>query len=145
MERVELAQAVALVGALAAPLLLAARTGLAFAAGLAGLAVAEAGLAVALVPDQLEAFVSSAPRLGASLVGLLALAGLAAVLVRYPQAAPAALLLVSAVRVPLTVRGEEAFLLVPLYAVLAAAVLALAYRLLRGERLRPAALHPAQP
>jgi O-Antigen ligase len=136
MERVELAQAVALAGAVAAPLLLAARARLAFTAGLAGLLVAEVGLAFALVPDQLAAFTSSAPRIAATLAGLLALGGVAALFVRFPELVPAALLAVSAVRIPLTVRGEEAFLLVPLYAVLAASTFALVYRLYRGERLR---------
>jgi O-Antigen ligase len=145
MERVELAQAVALVGAIAAPLLLAARTRLAFAVGLTGLVAAEVGLAFALVPDQIEAFTSSAPRLAASLVGLLALGALAVLFVRVPELAPAALLLVSGVRVPLTVRGEEAFLLVPLYAVLAASAFALAYRLLRGEGVRPIPLFLSLP
>src|SRR4029453_4216444 len=120
MERVELAQAVALAGAVAAPLLLAARARLTFTAGLAGLLVAEVGLAFALVPNQLAAFTSSAPRIAATLAGLLALGGVSALFVRFPDLVPAALLTVSAVRIPLTVRGEEAFLLVPLYAVLAA-------------------------
>jgi O-Antigen ligase len=137
MERVELAQAVAFTGAVAAPLLLAARTRLAFGVGLLGLLVAEVGLAFALVPDQIEAFTSSAPRIAATLAGLLALGALAALFVRVPQIVPAALLAVSSVRVPLTVRGEEAFLLVPLYAVLGASALALFWRVFRGARLRP--------
>ena len=145
MERVELAQAVALVGAVAAPLLLAARTRLALAAGLLGILVAEVGLALALVPDQVEAFTSSAPRIAASLAGLVVLGAVAALFVRFPEIVPAALLAVSAVRVPLTVRGEEAFLLVPLYAVLAAATVALGYRLLRGVPLRPVPLFLALP
>jgi O-antigen ligase len=145
MERVELAQAVAIVGAVAAPLLLAARTRMAVTVALAGLLAAEIGLALALVPDQVEAFTSSAPRLGATLAGLLALGVLAAVFVRLPELVPAALLLVSAVRVPLTVRGEEAFLLVPIYVVLAASALALLYRLYRGVRLRPLPLFLSLP
>ena len=145
MERVELAQAVALTGAVAAPLLLAARTRLAFGIGFLGLLVAEIGLAFALVPDQIEAFTSSAPRVVATLAGLLGLGALAALFVRFPEIVPAALLVVSAVRVPLTVRGEEAFLLVPLYAVLAAAALALVYQVFRGARLRPLPLFLSLP
>jgi putative inorganic carbon (hco3(-)) transporter len=137
MERVELAQAAAIVGAVAAPLLLAAWGRLAFAAGLAGLLAAEIGLAFALVPDQISAFTSSAPQIAASLAGLLALGALAALFARFPEIVPAALLTVSAVRIPLDVRGEEAFLLVPLYGVLAASALALAFRLSRGAALRP--------
>jgi hypothetical protein len=145
MERVELAQAVALAGAVAAPLLLAARTRLVFTVGLAGLLVAQIGLAFALVPDQMDAFTSSAPRIAATLVGLVGLGALAALFVRFPAIVPAALLAVSAVRVPLTVRGEEAFLLVPLYVVLAASAVALLYRLYRGARLRPLPLFLSLP
>jgi hypothetical protein len=145
MERVELAQAVALAGAIAAPLLLAARTRLLFTFGLAGLLVAEIGLAFALVPDQMDAFTSSAPRSAATLAGLVGLGALAALFVRFPEIVPAALLAVSAVRVPLTVRGEEAFLLVPLYVVLAASALALLYRLYRDVRLRPVPLFLSLP
>jgi hypothetical protein len=133
MERVELAQAAALAGAVAAPLVLVAWTRLLLVAGLLLMAAAEAGLAFALVPNQLSAATASAARIGALVAGALALAGAAAVFVRFPVAVPAALLAAAAVRVPLTVAGEEAFLLVPFYGVLAAAALALLYRLARGE------------
>jgi hypothetical protein len=145
MERVELAEAAALAGAVAAPLVLLARTGLAFAMGVLLLAAAEAGLAFALVPDQISAAVASPARVGASFAGLLVLGGLAALFVCIPACVPAVLLAAAAVRIPLTVSGEEAFLLVPLYGVLAAAALALLYRLARGAELRPLPLFLAAP
>jgi hypothetical protein len=145
MERVELAEAAALAGAVAAPLVLLARARLVFAAGVLLLAAAEVGLAFALVPDQISAAVASPARAGASFLGLLALGGLAVLFVRFPASVPAALLATAAVRVELTVRGEEAFLLLPLYGVLAAASLALLYRLGRGASPHPLPLWLAAP
>ena len=145
MERVELAEAAAIAGAVAAPLVLFARSRLVLAAGLVLVALAETGLAFALVPDQIESVSRSAARLGLLAVGLVSLAALAALLVRFPAAVPVALLGSAPVRVPIRIGGEEAFLLVPLYAVLAAAVLALAWRLGRGARLRPLPLFLAAP
>ena len=105
MERVELAQAAAIAGAVAAPLVLLARIRLVLAAGLVLVAVAEAGLAFALVPDQIEALTRSAARLGLLAVGLLVLAGLAALFARFPAVVPAALLAAAPVRVPIGVIG----------------------------------------
>jgi hypothetical protein len=136
MERVELAEAAAVVGALAAPLLLLARSRVHVFVGIALLGVAEVGLAFALVPSQLEELVRSPARLGVALVGVVALAGLAVLFVRVPAAIPIALLAVAPVRVSVRLGGEEAFLLVALYAVLGAAVLAVALRLVRGIELR---------
>jgi O-antigen ligase len=145
MERVELAEAAALVGAVAAPLVLLARSRLVFLAGIALLAAAETGLAFALVPDQIAAATASAPRIGLVALGLAGLGVLAVLFARFPASVPAALLLAAPVRLPLTIRGEEAFLLVPLYAVLASSALALAYRLARGDELRPLPLFLALP
>ncbi|MGH3024375.1 MAG: O-antigen ligase family protein [Gaiellaceae bacterium] len=145
MERVELAEAAAIAGAVAAPLVLLARARLVFAAGLALIAAAQAGLAFALVPDQIESLTRSPARLGLLAVCLAGLTGAAALFVRFPAAVPAALLAAAPVRVPLDIAGEEAFLLVPLYGVLAAAVLALAFGLARGARLRPLPLFLAVP
>ncbi|MGH3040359.1 MAG: hypothetical protein ACRDNG_01215, partial [Gaiellaceae bacterium] len=145
MERVELAEAAALAGAVAAPLVLLARSRVAFFTGIVLLAAAEAGLALALVPDQLAAATASAARIGALVVGLAGLGVLAALFARFPASVPATLLLAAPVRIPLTVRGEEAFLLVPLYAVLASCALALAYRLGRGDEFRPLPLLLAVP
>src|SRR6185369_15288732 len=63
---------------------------------------------------------------------LLFFGGLAA-FVRYPAAAPVALLVVAPFRLSIGLGSQEAFLLLPLYAVLAAAGAALAYRVLRGS------------
>jgi O-Antigen ligase len=72
---------------------------------------------------------------GVALVGVGTLAGvlLAIPLVRYPTIVPIALLAAAPFRIPVKLGEEEAFLLLPLYLVLAASVLALAYRMLRGE------------
>jgi hypothetical protein len=145
MERVELAQAAALAGAVAAPLVLLARNRLAFALSCVLLAVAEAGLAFALVPDQISAATGSFARIGASVTGLLGLGVLAVLFARFPGSVPAALLAVAPVRISVAVGGEEASLLVPLYVVLSAAVLALLYRLGRRARLRPLPLLIALP
>jgi O-Antigen ligase len=145
MERVELAEAAAVAGAVAAPLLLLARTKLAFAAGLALLALAEAGLAFALIPDQLDALAASPARVGALVVGLAAVAGVAALFARFPALVPAALLAAAPVRVTVGVSGEEAFLLLPLYGVLAASALALVFGLGREAGLRPLPLFLAAP
>src|SRR5918996_3644392 len=90
MERVELAEAAAVLGALAAPLLLLARQRLVLLAGAALLAAAQ-------------------------------------------------------IRIPVQLGDEEAFLLLPLYAVLAAAVLALLLRVFRGAELQPLPLLVAIP
>jgi O-Antigen ligase len=132
MVRVELAEAAAVVGALGAPVILLARSRLQVLAGLALLVAAGAGLALALVPDQLDLIVRSPLRLGAALCGLAAAAGFGVLFVRFPAALPVALLAAAPVRIPIRVGNEEAFLLVPLYAVLAAGALTLAYGALRG-------------
>jgi O-antigen ligase len=145
MERVELAEAAAVLGALAAPLLLLARTRLVLLAGVALLAAAEVGLAFALVPDQLEDLAGSPARLAAAALGLVAVAALAVAFARWPAATPVVLLAAAPVRIPVQLGGEDAFLLLPLYGVLGAAVLALLLRLLRGVELRPLPLLVAVP
>src|SRR5262249_18373101 len=62
---------------------------------------------------------------------------LAVPLARNPAAVPVALLVVAPFRVPVQVGSDEAFLLLPLYLVIAACALALAWRILRGERPPP--------
>ena len=145
MERVELAEAAAVVAAVGAPVILLARSRLQALAGLALLLVAELGLALALVPEKLELVVRSPLRLAAAILGLALVAGLGAVFVRYPAAFPVALLAAVPIRIPITLGDEEAFLLLPLYAVLGAGGIALVYRaLLRGE-WRPLPLLLAAP
>ena len=132
MEHEALAHAAAVVGAFGACGLLLARERLLFFGGLAALVAAEAGLAYALVPDAPSLLTASAARLGAVAVGALFVLALAAAFVRYPAAAPVALLVVAPFRLSVGLGSQEAFLLLPLYAVLAAAAAALAYRVLRG-------------
>jgi O-antigen ligase len=145
MERVELAEAAAVVGAVAAPILLLARTRLHLFAGLVLMALAEAGLALALVPDQLRLVLHSPARVAVCALGALVLVALTVVFLRMPAAIPVALLVVAPVRIPVRLGGDEAFLLLPLYVVLAAGVLALAIGLARGGELRPLPLLVAAP
>ncbi len=136
MDHEALAHAAAVVGAFGACGLLLARERLLFFGGLATLAAAEAGLAYALVPDAPSLLTASAARIGA--LGIMVLLGLAlaAVFVRYPAAAPVALLVAAPFRLPVGLGSQEAFLLIPLYGVLAAATVALAYRVLVDEEFR---------
>ena len=145
MERVELAETAALVGALGAPAIILARSRLHIVVALLLLLGAEIGLALALIPDQLELMVRSPARLGAGIAGLLAVAGLAAAFVRLPAALPVALLAVAPIRIPVELAGQEAFLLLPLYAVIGAGGLAFAYRTARGADWRPLPLLLAAP
>jgi hypothetical protein len=132
VEHEALAHAAAVVGAFGACGLLLARERLLFFGGLAALAAAEAGLAYALVPDAPSLLTTSAARLGALAVAVLFGLALAAAFVRYPAAAPVALLVVAPLRLSVGLGSQEAFLLLPLYAVLAAAAVALAYRVLKS-------------
>lgn len=74
-------------------------------------------------------FRNSSAQIGVALVaGLAAVAGLAVIFVRWPQATAIAAFAVLPLRVPLKIGGETANLLVPLYAVIAAAFVAVAWR-----------------
>ena len=132
MDHEALAHAAAVVGAFGACGLLLARERILFLGGLAALFAAELGLAYALVPDAPSLLTESAARIGALGFAVVVGLGLAALFVRYPAAAPVALLLAAPFRLSVGLGNQEAFLLVPLYAVLVAAALALAYRALRG-------------
>jgi O-antigen ligase len=133
MDHEALAHAAAVVGALGAGGVLLARERLVFLGGLALLVGAEAGLAYALVPDAPSVLTESAARIGALAVATLLGLALAAAFVRYPAAAPVALLVVAPFRFSVGLGAEQAFLLLPLYVVLAVATVALAYRVLRGQ------------
>ena len=139
-------------GALGAAILLPARSRLPLLAGLALIAAACVGLAIAFLEeignlDETSISLSPGVALAAAL-GVLALAGLAALLVRFPAAVVPLLLVAAPFRPPLD-PDPSALLLVtlrpdalvgyhlPLYAVLAAGTLALAWRLARGEPVRP--------
>ncbi len=132
------AQIAALVGALGAVLALLPRDRFLPVVGLALLGAGTAGLARFLVgDDDLELLFTE--REGIALVGVGTVAAVlgAVPLVRYPAIVPVALLAVAPFRIPVELGEEEAFLLLPLYLVLAASAIALAYRSLRGDRPTP--------
>jgi putative inorganic carbon (HCO3(-)) transporter len=128
----DLAQLFAVLGGLGAAALLLSRSRVQLLAGLGLTTIAEAGLAVALIPGHdLKLFVSPPLHLVALIFGLLVLGGGAALFVRYPIAVPIALLAAAPFRISVSIGTQKAYLLVPLYAVLAAAMLALIVRVLR--------------
>jgi putative inorganic carbon (hco3(-)) transporter len=129
----DLAQTVALVGAAGSVLVLVPARRVALAAGFALLTVAEAGLAVALIPSSDFDRLSSPLVIAGLLVGALAVVALALGFVRRPDVVPVALLLAAPFRLPVDLGSQHAFLLLPLYGVLAAACLALLVRAARGE------------
>ena len=138
MEHVQLAEIAALVGALGAVLVLIPRGRLLPLVGFALLGLATAGIGRSLVgDDDLRLLFTEPAGLGLVSVGVIAAILIAVPLARYPEAVPVALLAVAPFRIPVRLGAEDAFLLLPLYLVLAAGVLALAYRVARGERLAP--------
>jgi O-antigen ligase len=146
MTHESLAEVAALVGAAGAALLLLGRPHrLQLLAGFALLTAAMAMLAVALLPrDDLEQL-GSGKGIGALVLGaVVALAG-AWAFVRWPSTVPVALLLAAPFRIPVELGSQDAFLLLPLYVVLAAASLALLYRAFRGEELREISIWIAAP
>jgi O-antigen ligase/polysaccharide polymerase Wzy-like membrane protein len=138
MEHAQLAEIAALVGALGTVGVLITRGGIFPLIGFALLGAAAGGLGWSLVGDEDVRLLVHDPA-GVTLVvaGAAAAIALAVPLGRYPAVVPVALLAVAPFRVPVQVGDQEAFLLLPLYLVIAAAVLALAYRILRGERPPP--------
>jgi hypothetical protein len=138
MEHVQLAEIAALLGALGAVGALVTRGGIFPLIGLGFLGIATGGLVWSLVGDEdARLLVHDPAGLGLVAIGAAAAVALAVPLARYPAVVPVALLAVAPFRVPVQVGAEEAFLLLPLYLVIASAVLALAYRILRGERPPP--------
>ena len=139
MENPELAQAAAVLAAPGAVLVLIAHTRVLLLGGLAVLAAAEAGFGVAMLTDA-GSLVTPA-NAGAGVAALALLAAGAAVLVHWPALVIPAVLAVAPFRLPLEIDTGNRFLfavaeagelgrLLPLYVVLAAAALALAYRTL---------------
>ena len=141
-----LAEVAALVGAAGAVLvLLGPARRMQLAVGFVLLAAAMAMLVVALLPsDDLDA-----ARVREGLAALVVGAGVAVAgawaFVRYPATVPVALLLAAPFRLPVELGSQDAFLLLPLYVVLAAASLALLYRAMRGEELAAIPLWIAAP
>ena len=128
-----LAQSAALVGAVGSLLVLLGREKWALTGGFLALLLAEAGLLAALVPRH------DLDRLNTPLHLFGVGGGLVIVLVgaygflRYPEVVPVALLLVAPFRLPVNLGGQQAFLLVPLYVVVASASLALVVRSFKGS------------
>jgi hypothetical protein len=136
----EAAQAAAVIGAIGCGglLLLRARPGLLGA--LALVAVAEIVLAVSLVPDEdLGRLVDSPLRIVAAVLLVAVIAGLGVALARLPALIPVCLLVAAPFRVEATLGDQRAFLLLPLYGVLVASVVAIVVRSLSGAE--PGAVH----
>jgi O-antigen ligase len=136
VEHTEAAQVAALLGGVGAALVLLPRGRLRLLVlpGFALLGLGTLVLAWGLIGDEDVELLLTEP----AGVALLAVAGAAVALgaipfVRYPAIVPVALLAVAPFRIPIGLGEEEAFLLLPLYLVLASSVVALAYRMLRGE------------
>jgi putative inorganic carbon (HCO3(-)) transporter len=136
MRHESLAQIAALVGAAGSALVLVPRPRrAALIAGFAALTAAEAMLAVALLPSHdLERLTSATGAAAVFAAAVVAIAGGWA-LARYPDAVPVVILLAAPFRLPVDLGSQHAFLLLPLYVVLAAASLALLVRAVRGEDL----------
>jgi O-antigen ligase len=132
-----LAQTAALLGAAGSALvILPPPRRLSLVGGIALLAAAEAMLVVALLPrHDLERFGSAA---GAAVLvaGALAAGVLTWGFLRWPATVPVALLAAAPFRLPVDLGSQHAFLLLPLYVVLAGAALALVVRVLTGEQLQ---------
>src|SRR5205814_10679897 len=96
--------------------------------GLAGWAVGALLLAIYLLPHGHHAILAAAAVLGLALAAAGALA-----LRRWPWALAIAALACFPARIPVSVGSTDANLLVPLYGVVAAGALALAWELLRGD------------
>jgi O-antigen ligase len=134
VEHTDLAHVAALVGAIGAVVALVPRGRFFVVVGLGLLGAATVALAVSLVgADDLELLVEEPAALGALVAGVALVCVGAVPLVRHPSVTPVVLLAVAPFRVPVELGDEEAFLLLPLYVVLAAAVVALAVRMFRGE------------
>jgi O-Antigen ligase len=146
MEHADTAQLAAVGGALGSGLALLARSRPTLFAGLVLLAASEAGMALSL--SGTGGFDSLASPAGAvaAVVGLAVLAGAAAVLVRRPAFVPIAVLAAAPLRPPIDFDADNRFLisiaedgrlgrLLPLYFVLAASGLALAWRAWRGREV----------
>jgi len=146
----------AVAGALGVGVLMLGRGRWMLLAGLALLVAAEAGLVASLSGGIGLGSVSAAAATGGALAAAALLAGAAALFVRWPVATIPALLVAAPFRLPIDFDSSHQFLiaaaepgqlgrLLPLYFVLTAAALALAWRLLRGAEARPLPLLLALP
>jgi hypothetical protein len=134
VEHGDAAQLASLVGALGAVLALVPRGRVAPVAGFVLLGLGTLGISRSLVGyADIHLLLTSPSGLGLVGVGVVAAVGGAVLLVRYPAVVPIVLLCAAPFRIPIRVGGQDAFLLLPLYLVLSSAILALVYRLVRGE------------
>ncbi len=133
MSHQALAEIAALLGAGGAVAALGAGRRPALFLGFVLVAAAEALLAVVLVPFRDLQALATPGRIAALVAAGMAVIGLAAVLARFPALVPVAVLLAAPFRIPVDLGSQHAFLLVPLYGVLAASSLALLYRAGRGQ------------
>ena len=105
--------------------------------GLGLLVAAEAWMAFALVPGHDLKLLVTSPTRAAALIGAgLVVLGIAFLFNRHPGVAPIALLVAAPFRIGVSLGSQHARLLLPLYGVLTAATLALAWGLLRGGPVR---------
>jgi putative inorganic carbon (HCO3(-)) transporter len=124
----DLAQFAAVLGAVGSILVLLPRHRGLLLGGFGVLATAEALLAVALIPrSDLERLQRPLVLAGLAAIVLAGL-GLSYVLAHRPTLTPIALLLAAPFRIPVDLGSQHAFLLLPLYGVLAAAVLAFCWQ-----------------
>jgi O-antigen ligase len=124
----DLAQLAGVVGAVGCLLVLLPRGRALLLGSFAVLAAAEAMLAVALIPrSDLERLQRPLVLVGLVVIVAAGLA-LAAALARWPALTPVALLLAAPFRISVDLGSQHAFLLLPLYGVLAAAALAFCWR-----------------
>ncbi len=135
MEHTTLAEIAAVAGAAGAGLVLLVPRRAGFLAGVTLLAAAEAMLAVALAEDTLRLLLDEPSGWVLVAAGVVGVALLGHVFHRNPAVVPVALLAAAPFRIPVEVADEKAFLLLPLYGVLAAAGLAAVVGVLRVPRL----------
>jgi putative inorganic carbon (HCO3(-)) transporter len=128
----DLAQTAALLGAGGSVLALVPRGRLFLLTGFALLTAAEASLTVALVPGSDLNRLDSPLRLAAICVAALAVVALGVALARWASFVPLLVLLAAPFRLPVDLGSQHAFLLIPLYGVLAASSVALLVRAARG-------------
>ena len=125
----ELAQTGGIVGAAGLAILLLAPAGRVRLVGLVAWAAGGAAVAFSLAPGGRGVLVAAAG--AAAVVGAVVLAVL---FLRWPWLVPVLTLACVPSRVPVALEGEDANLLLPLYAVVAGAGLAFGWELLRGDR-----------
>ena len=138
--------AAAALGALGALGAILGRTRAVVAVGLTALGAAGLLFTRGLLPGGVSEQLGSATGISALALGLPFLAGLAAVFVRYPGGVIPAVVAAAPFRSPIEIGADNRFLiglgekgalgrLIPLYAIVTAAALALAWRLVRGDQV----------